>query len=84
MYYVWLPNDYMGVGIVGKMIEFIDKGRATTWKECADKFEEYRHRKDMESMQRETMIYAQNAAEDARRARSAANAAWLNSTFNRP
>jgi len=59
------PTDYCNSVALRYMVDLLDKGRADTWRECVDKWEEQVHRWTLEA----------NSAEAARYAKSAASAA---------
>jgi len=61
-----LPDDYCSSLALEYMIEQLDKGRATTWRECADKYEEQVHRWTLETNSAEAARYAKSAASAAR------------------
>jgi len=57
-----LPPDYRSSLACSTMISLINNGRATTWKELADKVEEQIHRWTVESNTAEAAAYAKSAA----------------------
>jgi len=61
-----LPDDYCSSLALEYMIEQLDKGRATTWAQCADKYEEQVHRWTLEANSAEAARYAKSAASAAR------------------
>jgi hypothetical protein len=69
----YIPTDYWSTVALEYMIGLLDNGRATTWAECADKFEEQKHRWTVESYTAEAARYAESAS---RAAKWAAAGAW--------
>jgi len=61
-----IPADYCSSLALAYMIDLLDKGRATTWAECADKYEEQVHRWTLEANSAEAAAYAKSAASAAR------------------
>ena len=68
-----LPTDYWSTVALEYMLGLLDKGRATTWAECADKYEEQVHRWTVEVNTAEAARYAASAS---RTAKWAAVGAW--------
>ena len=68
-----IPVDYCNDLALGFMVERIDKGVATTWKDCVEQYEQQVHRWTMEKNSAEAAHYAKSAA---RSARWAAIGAW--------
>jgi len=60
-----LPVDYCSSLALEYMIDLLDKGRASTWRECADKYEEQVHRWTVEANSAEAVRYAASAARSA-------------------
>jgi len=69
-------KDYRNTRTLNYMIALLDKGRATTWMECADKYEEQKHRWAVEINAARAAAAAEEAAYEASRAANAAEAAW--------
>lgn len=61
-----IPGDYRNAVALEYMIGLIDKGRADTWRECVDKYEEQVHRWTVETNTEEAVRYAASAASAAR------------------
>jgi len=69
-----LPTDYWSPVALEYMIDLLDKGRATAWAQCADKYEEQVHRWALETNTAEAARYAESASQAAT---WAALGAWL-------
>jgi len=50
-----IPSDYRYPLALSEMLRFVRNGRATSWKECADKYEEQLHRWKMEANSAENL-----------------------------
>jgi len=59
------PADYGSSLALVYMIDLIDKGRAATWAQCADKYEEQVHRWKVEKNTAESARYAESASRAA-------------------
>jgi len=68
-----IPTDYWSTTALEYMIGLLDNGRATTWVQCADKYEEQVHRWTVEENTAEAVRYAESAS---RAAKWAAIGAW--------
>ncbi|MCL1952402.1 MAG: hypothetical protein FWF60_06200 [Oscillospiraceae bacterium] len=60
-----VPVDYYSSLALEYMVSLLDKGRAATWAECADKYEEQAHRWKLETNTAEAARYAENASRAA-------------------
>jgi len=65
-----IPSKYCNELALEFMLDLVGCGRAETWTQCADKFEEQLHRWQVEENSAEAARYAKNAS------RAAAWAAW--------
>jgi len=60
-----VPNDYCSSLALEYMVNLLDKGRASTWADCTDKYEEQVHRWKLETNTAEAARYAESAAKAA-------------------
>ena len=63
--YYEIPESYRYSFALNYMLGLIKAGRASTWRECADKYEAQVHRWTVEANTAEAVAYAQSAAQSA-------------------
>lgn len=66
--YIYIPGDYRFLTAILYMKKLVENGRASSWKECADLWEEQVHRWTMERNTAEATEYARGAAQGAKAA----------------
>jgi len=78
-----IPSDYRDSDILNEMNRYLQAGRASNWRECANLFEEEMHRMEMQRSQQESLQMQADIMYETRRAANAAQVAAINSFYNR-